>query len=265
MINWTLYKKELRSNLFLAIIFVAIITLYGTMIVAMFDPALSDVFRQFADSMPGIMNLMGFGIIPDTMTNFIYALLYGFLFIVFPMIFTILVTQKLVYRYIDKGSMAYLLATPNSRFKIIFTEFLVLFTYIFILVIYSFTLITSTAVLLYPGTLDILNFLYGNLSLLLILLFISSITFFSSAVISGKYTTGITVGLPVLFFVFKLIGNLGEDYHIVRYFTPFSLFNVDYISTYDPMSCLFNGILLIGSTVIFGLAFYLFERRDLSI
>ena len=265
MINWTLFKKEMRSNLFLALIFAAIITVYGTMIVAMFDPALSDVFRQFGESMPGIMNFMGFGIIPDNMTNFIYALLYGFLFIVFPMIFLILVTQRLVYRYIDRGSMAYLLATPNSRFKIIFTQFFVLFTYLFILVAYSFVLISSTAAILYPGTLDVLNFLYGNLSLLLMLMFIASMTFFSSAVVSGKYTTGITVGLPVLFFVFKLIGNLGDDYKVVRYLTPFSLFNVDLIAHYDVWSFIFNAILLGGASIIFGLAFYLFEKRDLSI
>ncbi len=265
MINWTLYSKEMKSNLFLAIIFAAIITLYGTMIVAMFDPELSDIFRQFSDSMPGVMNLMGFGVIPDTMTNFIYALLYGFLFIVFPMIFSILVIQRLVYRYIDKGSLAYLLSTPNSRFQIIFTQFFVILSYLLILVVYSFTLITITAVLLYPGTLDIGNFLYGNLSLLLMLLFIASLTFFSSAVIGGKYTTGITVGLPVLFFVFKLISNLGDDYKIVRYLTPFSLFNVNLISTYDPMSFVFNGILLVSTIVIFGATFYLFERRDLSI
>jgi ABC-2 type transport system permease protein len=265
MINWTLYKKELKSNLFLALIFGAIMTMYCTMIVAMFDPELSDVFRQFSDSMPGVMNLMGFGVIPDTMTNFIYALLYGFIFIVFPMIFMILVTQRLIYRYIDRGSFVYLLATPNSRFKIIFTQFLVVFTYLLILVFYSFVVITVTAALLYPGTLDILNFLYGNVSLLLMLLFIEGITFFSSSVISGKYTMGITVGLPVLFFVFKLIANLGDAYQIVKYFTPFSLFNVDLISTYDGWSFLFNGILFIGSLLMFGLSFYSFRKRDLSI
>ena len=265
MINWTLYKKELKSNLFLAIIFTAIITLYGTMIVAMFDPALSDIFRGFADQMPGVMNLMGFGVIPDTMTNFVYALLYGFIFIAFPMIFMILVVQRLVYRYIDQGSMAYLLATPNSRFKIILTQFFVIFTYILILVVYSFVLITSTAAILFPGTLDIINFLYGNLSLLFMLLFFICIPFFSSAVVSGKYTTGVTVGLPVLFFVLKLISNLGDDYEIVKYFTPFSLFNVDFISSYHPLSFVFNGILLVGASIIFGLSFYLFKRRDLSI
>ncbi len=265
MINWTLYKKEMKSNIFLAVIFASIMTLYGVMIVLMFDAAFSEVFREFGDMMPGIMNLMGFGVIPDTMTNFIYALLYGFLFIIFPMIFTILATQRLVFRYIDKGSMACLLATPNSRFNIIFTQFSVILTYVLILVIYSFSLLTISAEIAFPGTLDILNFLYGNISLLFMLLLITSITFFSSAVISGKYATGITVGVPVLFFVFKLIANLGEDYKIIRYLTPFSLFNVDFISTYDPMSFVFNGILLLGSCLIFGGAFYLFERRDLSI
>lgn len=265
MVNWTLFKKEMRSLMFLAIIFGSIMTLYGTMIVAMFDPELSDIFRQFGASMPGIMNLMGFGIIPDTMTNFIYALLYGFLFIVFPMIFMMLAVQKIVYKYIDKGSMAYLLTTPNSRFKIIFTLCTVICTYLLILVAYSFLLITLTAEILYPQTLDIGNFLYGNLSLLFMLLFITSITFFSSAVISGKYVMGLTVGLPVLFFVFKLISNLGDDYRIIRFMTPFSLFNVDYISSYDSLSFIFNGILLIGSIVIFGISFKMFERRDLSI
>ena len=40
--------------------------------------------------------------------------LYGFLLVVFPMVFLILLANRLLTRYLDRGSIAFLLATPNQ-------------------------------------------------------------------------------------------------------------------------------------------------------
>ena len=45
---------------------------------------------------------------------------------ILPMVFSIMLANKLIMGYIDNGSMAYLIATPNTRFKIVLTQALFL-------------------------------------------------------------------------------------------------------------------------------------------
>ena len=45
---------------------------------------------------------------------------------ILPLVFSIMLANKLIMGYIDNGSMAYLIATPNTRFKIVFTQALFL-------------------------------------------------------------------------------------------------------------------------------------------
>ena len=42
MINTTLLKKEFKSNYILLLIFLAVLSMYSCMIIAMFDPKLGD-------------------------------------------------------------------------------------------------------------------------------------------------------------------------------------------------------------------------------
>ena len=72
--------------------------------------------------MPEMMAAFGMTSIGDTLIEFLSAYLYGFLFMILPMVFSIMLANKLIMGYIDNGSMAYLLATPNTRFKIVFTQ-----------------------------------------------------------------------------------------------------------------------------------------------
>ena len=67
--------------------------------------------------MPEIMSAFGMANTGSTLTEFLSNYLYGFLLLVFPMILEIILANKLVVKYVDIGSMAYLLSTPNSRNK----------------------------------------------------------------------------------------------------------------------------------------------------
>ena len=52
--NTTLFKKEIKSNWILLAIFLAVLSVYGSMITMMFDPKMGDGLRAMADSMPGM-------------------------------------------------------------------------------------------------------------------------------------------------------------------------------------------------------------------
>ena len=57
-----------------------------------------------------------------TMLDFVANYLYGFILIAIPMLCLVLIAVRLVARYVDQGSMAYLLATPNTRGTIVTTQ-----------------------------------------------------------------------------------------------------------------------------------------------
>ncbi|MFW5631406.1 hypothetical protein [Acetivibrio ethanolgignens] len=50
--NRILFLKECKSNYKLLLIFMAVLTMYGSMIVAMFDPRLGESLAMMAESMP---------------------------------------------------------------------------------------------------------------------------------------------------------------------------------------------------------------------
>ena len=48
MINWTLYKRGIRGSWKMLLIFAAVLTMYFTIIISMFDPALGSALNEFA-------------------------------------------------------------------------------------------------------------------------------------------------------------------------------------------------------------------------
>ena len=122
MISNTLLKKEFKSNYKILLIFIAVLTMYEVIIVSMFNPELGETLDAFAKAMPEIMSAFGMANTGSTLTEFLSNYLYGFLLLVFPMILEIILANKLVAKYVDTGSMAYLLSTPNSRKKIVITQ-----------------------------------------------------------------------------------------------------------------------------------------------
>ncbi len=268
MLSIALYKKELKSNFMLFVIFSGLILLYGGIVATMFtpDPEAAGWLDAFSQMYPEMMEFIGFSV--DNLTNygsFIAGYLYGMLFIMFGLIFTILLTNRLVFRYLDKGSMAYLIATPNARSKILFTQIKVIGTYLFAMVSIMFLVLGIIGFINNPDYVDWFILLYMNFSFLMLLVAISGMTVFASALFDGKLAFGLNVFIPVLFFLLKMIGNLGVDYQWARYLTPFSLFNTDYIINLESISILYNVILLSIGGLLYALTIYLFKKRDLSI
>ncbi|MGI6499201.1 MAG: hypothetical protein ACOX0U_10505 [Oscillospiraceae bacterium] len=50
MMNWTLYKRGIQGSWKMLVIFAAVITMYFTIIISMFDPALGSALDEFAKS-----------------------------------------------------------------------------------------------------------------------------------------------------------------------------------------------------------------------
>ena len=61
--NTTLFKRELRSSYKLWLIFIAILAMYISVIISMFDPKLGETLDLFAKAMPEMMSLFGMGVL----------------------------------------------------------------------------------------------------------------------------------------------------------------------------------------------------------
>lgn len=57
--NATLFRKEIKSNWILLVIFLGVLSVYSVMITMMFDPRLGDSLRMMADSLPQMFAAFG--------------------------------------------------------------------------------------------------------------------------------------------------------------------------------------------------------------
>lgn len=264
--NATLFKREIKANYVIILIFMAVLTMYSSMIVAMYDPKLGESLNLMAQSMPQLFAAFGMLEAGSTLIDFIVNYLYGFLFVVLPAVFILLLSNKLMARYIDRGSMAYLLATPNKRSKIAFTQavFMVLST--LLLVIYVTVLCIIISHSLFPGDLDIPKFLIVNIGLFGLLFFLSGICFCASCVCSeAKLANGIGAGLVIAFVLIQMISQVGDKFENLKYATPLTLFNTDGILAGESKSIWMFIILYAVGLIFYSTGIIVFQKRDLSL
>ena len=181
------------------------------------------------------------------------------LFLLFGIIYTILMSNRLIYRYLDKGSFGFILSTPNSRSKILLTQISVLVTYLLLLSLSMFIITGLGGLILYPDYVDVGRIFYLNASYFLLMLLIGSFNVLSTSAFEGKIAFSFNMMIPIIFF-FMLISNLGGNFEWIQYYLPFSLFNVDEIISLSALSFVFNGILLVSSIAIFGISLVTFNK-----
>jgi len=265
MISFTLFKREMKANYKLLLIFVWILTIYVMSIVSMFDPNKTNAFDEIAKSMPEIMKAFGMVTVGNTLIQFLSSYLYGFIILMFPMIFVIILANKLVAGYVDRGSMAYLLATPNKRVKLVLTQALFLWVSVGILITYVTVLIIISCAIMHPGQLDIGKFIMMNAVIYTLHIAISGICFFASC-ISNDTKLSFTLGaaIPIAFYLIQMLANMGGKMANLKYFTIFTLFNTNDIIAGE--SVVFPILILISVAIVFyGIGIFIFSKRDLPV
>lgn len=266
MINWTLYKRGIQGSWKMLLIFAAVITLYFTVIITMFDPALGSALNEFAKAMPELMAIVGMTPASAELVSFLEAYLYGFIMLVFPMLFCILSANKLIVRHVDRGSMTYLLSAPVKRETVAFTQMKVMATGLFALVFYATVLGIVNCEISFPGELDIGKFMLLNAGVLCLQLFIGGICFLCSCIFNeSKYAVGVGAGIPTLGFILQMMANSGKALENVKYATFFTLFNSEGIIAGEPRAIWGLLALLIGAMLLYSAAIVVFSKKDLHI
>lgn len=263
---FALLKRNLRSAVKVFIILFAVICMYTTIIIYMYNPKLSDMLSSYQEALPEMMRAVGMTGIASNLLEWIQIYLYGFIMSLFPMIFSIIMGNRLLMSDIDKGSMASLLSSPNSRFRIILTQILsgIFLLFLLLSAVSGVGIISSQ--LMFPKELDISRYLQLNLGEFLLQLIILGIVFLSASVCSeAKYYYTFGAGLPILFFLLQMLSNMGDKLERLKYVTIFTLFPAqDIVQGTDayPGSALTMGLIALA---LFISTIFWFCRRDLSV
>ena len=247
--NRTLFAKELRANLFVSLIIAAVLAMYIGVIVSMYDPELGESLDAMMQSMPEMFAAFGMSVQATTLIDFMLNYLYGFLLTIFILVLILIVANKLMVRYLDRGAMAYLLATPNSRTRIALTS-----------------LEAGFAEALFPGELDMQALMQVNAGLLALWLAMSGLCFLSACLFSNA-TAALWVGggLNILFFLMQMVSQVGDKFEFLKNVNPLTLFDYYGLAAGDASAVGGAIALTVGAVALFAVAVAAFDRRDLSI
>lgn len=266
MIIKPLIKKEFKSNLKILCLFLVIISLYSSIIVAMYDPKLGKSLQMMAESMPELFAAFGMMNPGLTLLDFIVNYLYGFILIFFPLLFIVIMCYRLMAQYIDKGSLSYLLTCGYSRKKVFMTQYLTLLLNVILLITYTTVFIIFCSFIMFDENIDLTQFIILNCGLLILHIFFSSLCFLSACLFNEmKYSIGIGGGLSLLFILIQMLSQVSEKIEILKYLTPLTLFHAEGIISHQTSSYI-QMIVLFGIAVVLCLiAYKLFQKRNLPL
>ena len=259
--NRTLFAKELRANLFVSLIIAAVLAMYIGVIVSMYDPELGESLDAMMQSMPEMFAAFGMSVQATTLIDFMLNYLYGFLLTIFILVLILIVANKLMVRYLDRGAMAYLLATPNSR-----TRIALMVTILVALMAVVTALEAGFAEALFSGELDMQALMQVNAGLLALWLAMAGLCFLSACLFSNA-TAALWVGggLNILFFLMQMISQVGDKFEFLKNVNPLTLFDYYGLAAGDASAVGGAIALAVGAVALFAVAVAAFDRRDLSI
>ncbi|RHR32940.1 ABC transporter permease [Clostridium sp. AF19-22AC] len=264
--NTTLFKKEIKSNWLLLVIFLAVLSVYGSMITIMFDPKMGDSLKLMAESMPQMFAAFGMNNPGTTLLQFVSSYLYGWLFIGFPGVFIIILTNRLASKYVDNGSMAYLLAAPVKRWKIMLTQAVFMLLCLVIMVGFVTALILAFSEGMFPGEMEVKAFLRVNIGLLGLLVFLGGIGFCASCFCNEtKYSSAVSTTVLVYSLLAQMISRVGDKFENLKYATPLTLFDVDGLGAGDSQAWAVCCILYAAGITLIGIGIVRFSKRDLPL
>lgn len=262
----TLFKREWKASWKLLAIFAAVLSLYGGMIISMFDPKLGESLNLMAESMPQLFAAFNMTDPGVTLLDFTSNYLYGFLLLVFPLVFIALAAVRLVARKTESGSLACLLASPVPRWKLALTQSGVLLSGVLALVAYVTVLVVAVSGVLFPEELDVKRFLALNAGLLGLLVLFSGLCFFASCLCNtAAGAAGLGAGLSVVFVLIQMIGQVGDKFEWLRYCTPLTLFDRAAVVAGDSGAVPGVLVLYAAGIALFGAGITVFCRRDFSV
>lgn len=261
MFSFPYFKQTIKSNFKFLLAFTVVICVFLIVMSNVFTPQTVDSLQQAASNSIAGNILKGNGTLLGFMSNSFYALMA----IIFPMVYSIMVGNRMIAEKVDKGSLAGFLSTPTTRLQISVTSAIYfILSLIFMWLVASIVGIVASDAF-QPGELDVDKFLMMNLGVFLYHLAISSICFCSSCIFNtSKNSLTFGAGIPLFFFVISLFIKLSEDLDFFKYVTLNTLFDTQKILEGSGYEGQFISMLII-SIVLYTIGIITFQKKDLPL
>ncbi len=238
MINLVLLKTTVKKNWVLLFIFFAVLTFYMTIMLAMYDPHDTEAIMSMLELFPeDLMKAMGFSGLVTTLTGYLASWLYGLLMLGFPMVYCIILANRLVVKMVDNTSFAFLLSTPNSRSRIIVTQGVYALISLLVLFAALFGVGVMVSSIMFQDALDIGAFFKLNVTTMLVNMVVMMICFFFSCLFNEvKRSAAFGAGIPIAFLLMHMLGGVSPDAEILK--------RISIYGFYDPMEVVHSGTVM---------------------
>ena len=257
--NKTLFRMEWKSAWKLLLIFILILAMYFSIMLTMFDPELGSALAQFEKLMPEMMAAVGMSGTAATLVDFFSTYLYGMIMIMFPFLFSVILSLRLLVKKVDNGSMTYLLSCGEKRSRVWMTQLAVLLSALFLLIAFCTLMGIVCSILMFPGDLDIAAFLRLNLAL-------ASISFLASSALNEyRHAALIGAGTGVVFIMIQMLANMKGNLEKLQYATIMTLFDTQGLIANEAQAWARLGVLLLIAGSCLLIARRSFMQRDLSL
>lgn len=266
MICKPLFKATLKQNYIVFLIIVGVLMIYLPTIASMYNPETQKSINEMIAMLPKqLIAAMGFAGDMSTLLTFLGSYFYGFLILLLPMIYTIIVSNRSISSHVDKGSMAYLLSTPNKRSTIAITQAIFLLVSTALLIIIVTLVGISLCELMFPGELDISGFIVLNCGALLLYFALTGIGFCASCIFNDtKNSLAFGAGFPIAFLLLQMVSDIGEKFEFLKYFSIYTLFDPAQIASKEGYLSSFV-VLAVIAIVTYTAGICAFKKRDLPL
>lgn len=261
MISLPYFKYLIKSNIKFLLAFTLVLCIFLTVMINVFTPVTMDALQQATKNTLAGNILNGNGTLIGFMANSFYALMA----IIFPMVYSIMVGNRMLAEKVDRGSLAGFLATPVTRLQITLSS--ALYFVLSLALMWSICSLVGIFCghIFQPDALDIDAFLMLNLGVFLYHLVISSICFLASCIFnSSKYSLTFGAGIPLYFFVVSLFIKLSDSLEFLKYITLNTLFDCQKIISGNGYVNDFI-IMAVIAIVLYTIGIIWFQRKDLPL
>lgn len=267
MFSIPLMKQELKENIRLWLIVTGVMVLYMMFVIVSYVPGENAGILALAETLPaGFRTALGVKQYDPSFAGVLGVHLYGTAFMIIPLFFGITASCRLTAAKVERGTMAWLLSAPVSRGKIVFTQ--VYYLIFSLLLMFLVTCVSGIMCALWrqPEAFEMGSFILMNLGAFCMHFCLSAMAFAASCACNEKSTAlMIGMGIPVLFYLIRMLSNMGGLFDYLKYVTVFTLCSTEDVLDGSIMFAWKYPVLILVGVFLYWLGMRIFERRDLPL
>lgn len=267
MLSMPLLKQGILENIRLWLIVTGAMTVYTVLLIAGCGQGGEANVPIIFELLPGSLRVaLGLEHYEPSLNGVLGGYLHGTVLMIVPLIFSVPAACRMVSAKTENGIMAWILATPNDRARVAFTQICFLTGSLF-----AMFFVTGTAGMLCGLWKQSALFSAGSFFLMILGAFClqfsaGAVAFLASCACNERETAFlIAAGVPLLFYLIYMLSNLGGILDYLKYVTVFSLCSADDIIEGNLMFVWKYPVLILAGVFLYWMGMRVFEKRDLPL